>query len=176
MRIFLIGMPGSGKSYWMQQLAILLHYNMIDMDHYIEDREGRSIPELFAAGEDTFREKEKAALEAAIEQYAGKTVIATGGGAPCYKDNLQRMKAAGCVIYLESKIEVLIANVEQQGIDRPLLANGSRKELAEKLSELYRKRKEIYEEAHLKIAADKASLSTFAQAIEQYLSDNNLSL
>jgi shikimate kinase len=176
MRIFLIGMPGSGKSYWMQQLAAYLGYDQVDMDRYMEKREGHTIPELFAAGEEIFREKEQTALEAVLQRYPGKTIIATGGGAPCYKDNLKIMKEAGCVIYLESNIEVLIANVAQQGIDRPLLANGSRKELAEKLSELYRKRKEIYEQAHLKITADKASLSTFAQAIEQYLSDNNLSL
>jgi len=176
MRIFLIGMPGSGKSYWMQQLGALLQYDMIDMDHYIEEREGCTIPQLFATGEHYFREKERAALEAVVAQYPGNTVIATGGGAPCYKDNLQQMKAAGCVIYLENDMEVLIANVAQQGIDRPLLANGSGKELAEKLSGLYRKRKEIYEQAHLKIAADKASLSTFAQAIEQYRSDHNLPL
>lgn len=176
MRIFLTGMPGSGKSYWMQQLAELLQYGMVDTDRFIEQREGASIPELFTRGEAHFREKERAALETIIQQYPDKVVIATGGGAPCYNDNLQLMKAAGCVIYLESDIEALIANIEEQGIDRPLLANGSRKELAEKLSELYRLRKEIYEQAHLKIEVNKASLSTFAEAINRYLSNNNLSL
>lgn len=175
MRLFLTGMPGSGKSYWMRQLAEQLHYRSVDMDQFIETRENASIPQLFAKGEEHFRERERAALQAIIQQYTDKVVIATGGGVPCYQDNLQLMKQNGCVLYLESTLETLLANIAQQRIDRPLLHNGSREELAGKLSELYRKRKEIYEQAHLKIDTRKASLSTFAQAMEQYLSDHNLS-
>lgn len=173
MRIFLIGMPGSGKSYWMQQLGDLLQYHKIDMDHVIETREGCSIPRLFTIGETHFREKEREALIAIIDQYPAQTVIATGGGSPCYKDNLQLMRSAGCVLYLETAMEALLANIEQQGLERPLLANGNRHALAEKLSKLYTQRKEIYEQAHLKIDTGKATLSTFAAAIEQYLSDHN---
>jgi len=176
MRIFLIGMPGSGKSYWARQVGELLHYRQVDMDHVIEAREGSSIPQLFQAGETYFREKEREALLAVLEQFADKVVVATGGGAPCYKDNLRLMKAAGCVIYLETELEALLANIEEQGLERPLLMNGNRQELAEKLSRLYRQRKEIYEQAHLKIDTGTANLSTFAAALEQYLSDNNLSL
>lgn len=176
MRIFLTGMPGSGKSYWMQQLASLLHYKAVDMDHFIQEREGKSITELFAVSEEHFREKEREALQEVIRLYEDKVVIATGGGAPCYKDNKKIMKSAGCVIYLETSIEYLIANIEQSGIPRPLLSNGSNLDLAEKLSELYRKRKEIYEEADIKINADNATLSTFADAIEKYLSDHNSAL
>ncbi len=176
MRIFLTGMPGSGKSYWMQQLAERFHYQSVDMDHFIEAREQTSIPLLFRKGEEYFREREHAAVRAIIQQYPDKVIIATGGGAPCYKDNLQLMKENGCVLYLETSLEALLANITGQHIERPLLSNGDREELAGKLSELYRKRKEIYEQAHLKIDTDKASLSTFAQAIEQYLSDHNLSL
>lgn len=177
MRIFLIGMPGSGKSYWMQQLADLLHYHAVDTDRLIESREAQSIPELFAGGEHHFREKERETLLAILQQYDDKAVIATGGGAACYRNNLELMKNAGCVLYLESPVEQLIANIEQQDQSRPLLANGSRGELAEKLSGLYKKRKEIYEQAHLKIAVHTASLSTFAEALNRFLSDNtNLSL
>lgn len=176
MRIFLTGMPGSGKSYWMQQLAQQLHYRSVDMDHFIEAREQASIALLFSKGEAYFREKERAALLAIIEQYTGKVIIATGGGAPCYKDNLQLMKDNGCVIYLESTQETLLANIAQQHIERPLLRNDSAEDLAGKLSELYRKRKEIYEQAHVKMDTSKAGLSTFVQAIEQYLSDHNLPL
>ncbi|WP_118972790.1 shikimate kinase [Taibaiella koreensis] len=176
MRIFLIGMPGSGKSYWSHQLSDLLHYEQADMDRVIETREGSSIPQLFTIGEQYFREKEREALQAILEEFSDKIVVATGGGAPCYKDNLQVMKTAGCVLYLETPTEALLANIEQQGLERPLLANGNRQELAEKLSQLYRQRKEIYEQAHGKIDTVTANLSTFAATLEHYLSDNNLSL
>jgi shikimate kinase len=166
-------MPGSGKTYWMAQLAEQLQYRGVDMDHFIEAQTGNTIPELFAIGEDHFRAQEKFALEAIIHQYEDKVVVATGGGAPCYKDNMQEMKAAGCVVYLETAIESLLSNVKKSGVPRPLLANGASQELAEKLSNLYRQRKEIYEQAHIKINADKATLATFADAITQYLSDQN---
>jgi shikimate kinase len=173
MRIFLIGMPGSGKTYWMAQLAEQLQYRGVDMDHFIEEQTGSTIPELFAISEEHFRAQEKFALEAIIHQYEDKVVIATGGGAPCYKDNMPEMKSAGCVIYLETAIESLLSNVKKSGVPRPLLANGASQELAEKLSALYRQRKEIYEQAHIKINVDKATLATFADAITQYLSDQN---
>lgn len=166
-------MPGSGKTYWMEQLAGQLHYRSVDMDHFIEGQTGSTIPELFAISEEHFRAQEKFALEAIIHQYPDKVVIATGGGAPCYKDNMPEMKAAGCVIYLETKIESLLSNVQKSGVPRPMLANGASQELAEKLSALYVQRKEIYEQAHIKINADKATLATFADAITQYLSDQN---
>jgi shikimate kinase len=62
MRIFLIGMPGSGKSHWMRKLAHHLSYESLDLDTYIEAREQQSIAELFDMGEPYFREKETQAL------------------------------------------------------------------------------------------------------------------
>lgn len=175
MRIFLTGMPGSGKSYWMKQLAGLLQYQAIDMDHFITVQSGATISGLFAVSETHFREQERMALETIIEHYPDRIVVATGGGAPCYRDNMQLMKTAGCVLYLETSMETLLAHIEQSPNQRPLLSNGSAKKRADQLSELYRQRKEIYGQAQVKIHADTATLSTFADAIAQYLSDQNLS-
>lgn len=170
MRIFLTGMPGSGKTYWMQQVATMLQYRAVDMDHYITEQAQSSIAALFALGEAHFREKERAALQDIIRKYKSHVVIATGGGAPCYKDNLQLMQEAGCMIYLETPLEVLLANVQQPGVHRPLLENGTGMATAEKLSALYRERKEIYEQAPIKIDAVSATLATFAEAINTFLS------
>jgi shikimate kinase len=173
MRIFLIGMPGSGKSYWMAQLAQRLDYDAVDMDQFITEQSHKTIPELFAISEEHFREEERRALQSIIEQYKDKVVIATGGGSPVYKNNLQLMKDAGCVLYLETSMEALLSNIALQGVTRPMLVNGTRAELADKLSELYRQRKEIYEQAHAIIHADTATLVTFADAINKYLTDQN---
>jgi shikimate kinase len=173
MLIFLIGMPGSGKSYWMEQLAEQLQYSAVDMDHLITEQTGKTIPELFAISEEHFREAERKVLLSLTAQTNANIVIATGGGSPVYKDNMNLMKAAGCVLYLQTELESLLSNVEKSGTPRPLLVNGSRKELAEKLSAIYRQRKEIYEQAHAIIATGTASLATFAQAIQQYLANRN---
>jgi shikimate kinase len=169
MRIFLIGMPGSGKSYWMQQLADYLQYEALDLDTFIEQRQQSSIPELFAISEAYFREKERMALTAAISEKADNIVISTGGGAPCYADNLQLMKQAGCVVYIAASQEVLLKNLSRPGSKRPLLKPESAEDLSEKVNRLYTQREFFYEQAHIKIDADNVSLTTFAALIQDYL-------
>lgn len=169
MRIFLIGMPGSGKTYWMQQLASLLHYDAIDMDVYITEQNHKSIPELFAISEGHFREKEHQALLDIISGHKDDIIISTGGGAPMFAGNMELMKENGCVIYIDTPITTLISNVSHSGNKRPLLANNSEEELRLKLERLYGERQKKYEEAHIKIDGDNISLATFAAEIKAYL-------
>jgi len=174
MRIFLTGMPGCGKTYWMRRLAAWLQYPGIDMDQYVQEQEGRSIPELFAQGEPHFRVAEQKALLGIISLYQHNAVVATGGGAPCYQNNLQRMKEAGLVLYLRGSLTYLARNIQQQEAERPLLAGGaSGGELLARLETLYTARKEIYKQAHVTIDVATATLSTFAQAIAPYSEDQN---
>ena len=62
--IILIGMPGCGKSTLGRRLAEALHRSFVDADTYLEEKEGKSIPELFAVGEDCFRDAEERTIEA----------------------------------------------------------------------------------------------------------------
>jgi shikimate kinase len=83
MRIYLVGYMGSGKSTLGRRLAGHAGLHFIDLDKYIEERNCRTVPQIFALeGEESFRKKERKALEEVSE--FDNVVVATGGGAPCF--------------------------------------------------------------------------------------------
>ena len=95
----MIGYMGSGKSHLGWKLANHLGVQFVDMDNYIEERNCKTIPKIFAEeGEAEFRKKERKALEELSE--FTDLVIATGGGAPCFFDNIELMNETGKTIYL----------------------------------------------------------------------------
>lgn len=162
-------MPGSGKTYWMKQLAPLFQYSAVDMDDYIQNSERQTIEQLFERGALYFREKERHALNRIIQRYPRQIVVATGGGTPCYQDNMALMKAAGCVVYLRAPLKTIQANLARSEIRRPLLDNGDGRAIATKIMQLFLERQAFYEQADIKIDIINASLLTFAQAISPHL-------
>jgi shikimate kinase len=116
--IFLIGMMGCGKSTLGALLAQQFDLPFLDIDAAIEQREGRSISQLFGEqGEGHFRQLEQQVLD---ELPGGPQIVACGGGLPFFEDNLWRMKQKGLVVYLEVPSGVLYARI-QDALDRPLL-------------------------------------------------------
>ena len=99
-RIFLIGYMGAGKTTVGKVLSRQLELSFIDLDHYIEGRYHKTVGQLFAEkGEDAFRDIERRMLRevAAFED----VLVSTGGGAPCFFDNMEFMNGAGQTVYLE---------------------------------------------------------------------------
>lgn len=144
--IFLIGMMGCGKSTTGKQLARLLGWPFIDLDRLIEDESGISIPEIFNRyGEETFRQLEREALHKALEAQA-PFVMATGGGTPCFFDNVLKMKEKGWVVYIRTPIDILLGRLERDVSERPLFSFEKGEKI---LTELMKKRKEYYEQAHI---------------------------
>lgn len=128
MRIFLIGFMGCGKTTLGKKLAKHLNYNFIDLDSYIEKTTNKTITEIFEnKGEKTFRIVEKESLMEVCKK--DNLVIATGGGTPCFFDNMQKMLDSGKAIYLKMEIEDLLERLETEKSQRPLIENKSAKEL-----------------------------------------------
>src|SRR5262245_44200724 len=101
MRVFLIGYMASGKSKTGEQLAELLGLKHLDTDACIEEKTGQRVSEIFAgAGEDSFRELEREVLDSLLRRR--DIVVSTGGGLPCYGDNMERMNEHGITVYLEA--------------------------------------------------------------------------
>jgi shikimate kinase len=116
--IFLIGMMGCGKSTVGRLLGQQFALPFFDIDAAIEQREGRSISQIFREqGELHFRGLEQQEL---IGLPGGPKVVACGGGLPCFEDNLLRLKQNGLVVYLEVPPGVLYARIQNE-IHRPLL-------------------------------------------------------
>ena len=162
--IFLIGMPAVGKSYWGEKIAQAYPLQFIDLDLFIAQQERASIPALFASyGEGGFREREEKYLKQLIQSIKEDTIIASGGGTPCFADNMSLMKASGTVIYLHADTPYLLNNIKNSHEIRPLL-NG-RGDTATYLDTLLQKRKKIYDQAHHILQTKDISLITFDQII-----------
>ena len=141
---------GCGKSRMGRNLSEHLGLQFVDMDDYIEERNYKSIPKIFAEeGEDEFRKKERNALEELAE--FTDIVIATGGGAPCFFDNIDLMNKTGKTIFLNIHPEILAERLLKSKTERPLIKGKSREELVAFIDETLNKRKVFYSQAQFEI-------------------------
>jgi len=119
MKIFLVGFMGCGKSTKAKQLANLLACPVIDIDAVIVEQQQMSIADYFAAnGEAAFRQLENEMLKSF--EYPDTCVVATGGGLPCYFDNMEWMNQNGITVYLEMTPPQLVSRLHNRD-KRPLL-------------------------------------------------------
>lgn len=148
MKVFLIGMPGAGKSTLGPELAALLHYPFLDLDTEIEKETGVSIPEIFAQqGESGFRLLETKNLQT-IADATENLVLATGGGTPCFNGNMELMNSCGKTVYLKASPEILAARLCQKGLERrPLLQGKTFAQLLSYLEETLTLRETFYLQA-----------------------------
>lgn len=145
-RIFLIGFMGSGKSTLGAQLARIMGYQFVDMDHLIEETAEMSIPKIFSEhGEEVFRKWEHDILLEVCRRE--KLVISTGGGAPCHSKIMDLMNANGTTIYLKLTPEALRDRLIQSKTERPLIKGKSEPELLEFITGLLEQREKFYEQA-----------------------------
>jgi shikimate kinase len=141
---------GSGKSTLGRRLSKHLDLQFVDMDHYIEERNCKTVPQIFAEeGEAEFRKKERKALEELAE--FTHIVIATGGGAPCFFDNIDLMNKSGKTVYLNINPKILADRLLTSKTERPLIKGKSRDELVTFIDETLRKRNEFYLQAQYQI-------------------------
>ena len=146
-KIFLVGMPGSGKSTLGKQLGDHLERNFFDLDEEIERMAGWTIPDIFQQlGEEHFRELEKGVLFMLI-RLNEPAVISTGGGTPCFYDNMAMMNMAGVTIYIDTPLDTIVGRVMEDKSARPLVAKMDNKNIIEEMGKLYKKRLPHYEKA-----------------------------
>lgn len=161
MRIFLIGPMGSGKTTIGAALAKRLQLPFIDLDRQIEQHEGYTISMLFQRnGEEYFRQCESKVLHAII-QSTSSAVIATGGGTPCFHNNMTQMNATGVTIYLQCSIEKLQTRIEGTSDERPML---QQPEFS--LENLLKIREPEYTKAHHKLSNNETINSTVDAILE----------
>lgn len=155
-------MPSSGKSTLGRGLARALNCPFVDMDKRIEIREGLSISEIFnLKGEDYFRKAESEVLNALPT--TERQVISTGGGAPCFFDNLNFIKTHGVSIFLDVPPAVLVHRMlYTRKDDRPLYRKTSPGELLATLEATYEKRLPFYRQADVTISGE----ATVEQLVE----------
>ncbi len=151
MRIFLIGFMGCGKSTKAKQLANLLNCPVIDIDAVIVAEQGISIADYFSAnGEAAFRAVERDTLR--NFDYPETCVVATGGGLPCFFDNMDWMNENGKTVYLEMTPPQLASRLHNRE-KRPLLKGMDDEQLLAFIIGKLEERNPFYHKAHLSINA-----------------------
>jgi 3-dehydroquinate synthase len=178
--IYLIGLPGAGKSSIGKKLAVLLQksgYDFIDLDERITTVSGKSIGDLFTTeGEERFREIETEQLllisQKNFEQQP--CVIATGGGTPLRAINRSIMRGSGIIVWIDVTVRQAAKNVMNgllAGETRPLLRSQNIEELTEKLRDLLDERLPLYEQAtmHFVTRSPRGDERTPAELSQQLL-------
>lgn len=164
MRIYLIGYMGCGKSTLGKRLAKHLNLQFVDMDHYIEMRNHKTVPQIFAEeGETEFRKKERKALEELAD--FSDIVIATGGGAPCFFDNIELMNNTGTTIYMNIDPAILADRLMHSKTERPLIKGKSKQELITFIDEMLKKRSLFYTQAKFQITEPEIDLDVIQNLI-----------
>ena len=145
---FLIGFMGTGKTTLGKAVAESANRRFVDLDHFIESVEKRTIREIFAEeGEDYFRQLEQDSLRKLAEIAPEDTLIACGGGTPCYGDNMKLMNELGQTIYLKTSPEVLTERLRLQKEERPLIRAIPDEELIHFIRNLLTEREQFYLQA-----------------------------
>lgn len=148
MRIFLIGMPGCGKSTFGKKAAKQLDMKFIDLDNEIVNFEGLSISDIFEQqGEAYFRKIESELLKSITAEF-DDFIMATGGGAPCFFDNMEFMNSSGLTFFIDTGIDMLLQRLSHKGINkRPLLKKIGQENLEDGLRDKLEERLPHYTKA-----------------------------
>ena len=157
---------GCGKSTVSRILAEELSFRHVDLDDVITSRTDKSIPDIFRQyGESVFRNLESSALNMSLN--LERAVIATGGGLPCFNGNMNVMSENGTTIYLKIDPESLVQRLYQSEQKRPLLANKSREELVEFVTNHLSERSSFYDQANLVVDANHSPKEIVKLIIQQ---------
>ena len=163
MKIFLIGYMGCGKSTKAKQLAHRLDSPVIDLDAEIVSKTGKTIAEYFAEfGEKGFRDYESEMLKSF--DYPENCVVATGGGLPCFFDNMEWMNANGETVYLQMEPAALVSRLHNRQ-KRPLIKDLDDEQLLEFIKVKLAERNPFYTKAKVIVDAFDLDAEKLEEAI-----------
>lgn len=167
-KIYFIGYMASGKSRWAKKLARRWNMLFIDLDKEIESRAGVSITTLFRDhGEDYFRKLENALLKELSEVSSGY-IMATGGGTPCFMDNMEIIQQ-GFSVYLKVKKETLLGRLRREKQQRPLIAHLNDDELRSFIDRSLDEREKVYGKAALIIEEPGLNITLLENSLRDQL-------
>jgi len=167
MKIYLIGYMGSGKSTLGRGLAKALGISWLDLDTEIESRYKISVPDFFSKyGEKAFRDVEHKVLNDIT--LISDIVVSTGGGAPCFYNNMELMNQSGLTIYLEATPALILTRIGPYAWKRPLFQKMDGSDILEKITEHLKSREIYYQQAQITIDATNPDIKELKNQIFDY--------
>ena len=164
MLIYLIGYMGSGKSTVGKKLAGKINFDFIDLDELIEQEYKITINDIFNKfDENAFRLLEHKVLLKTIR--LKNTVVSTGGGTPCFFDNMKIMNEHGITVYLRMHPNSIYYRLINSKKKRPLLKSKSETEIKDFIESQLNQREPFYREAHLKIKGENINIEELVSLI-----------
>ncbi|MBI9033505.1 MAG: shikimate kinase [Bacteroidales bacterium] len=171
MRVFLVGYMGAGKTTIGKALARKLGFKFIDLDHAFEEKYKISISLFFSKyDQKSFRKLESELLNEylAVESY----VISTGGGLPCFFDNMDKITEYGAAVYLKLSPKALLHRLTHSKKTRPLIQDKNPQELIEFIETQLKERELYYNRAQYIVDGINLDLDSLVRIIKE---DFNLS-
>ncbi len=166
--IYLIGMMGSGKSFWAQKIAAANGMDWIDLDAQVEKAMMMTVKEIFESeGEDFFRRKEKEALHNL--SHLKNIIIASGGGTPCFYDNMQWMNEHGITVWLDEPVETLVERLKPGKKYRPLLKDLNDDKMKKCLEKILKERRHFYAQAKYHLNGRNISKKSFSEISNNHI-------
>ncbi|MDR7131726.1 shikimate kinase [Algoriphagus sp. 4150] len=155
LKIVLVGLPGSGKSTFGKQLATVLKFPYYDLDHLIEDQFQMKIPDIFSRyGEGQFRTWETEVLQKFLKR-EDSYVLATGGGCPCFNDNMDLINEKAVSVYLDVPLEEISYRLGlAKAQNRPMFLGLDQGEITLKLKSLLVERDYFYRQSKIKLSGE----------------------
>jgi shikimate kinase len=168
MKISLVGYMGSGKTSLGKKLAVKMDLPFIDLDQELEKLQGETVSEMILnRGELFFRKLERQHLEKVLA--LPEFVLATGGGTPCYYDNMQLINSKSLSFFLRMSVRDLYQNLLAHRRERPLIAHLNDKELQEFIAKHLMERNPIYNRAIFSIDPKLVHIEERLKAIEELI-------
>ena len=155
LKIVLVGLPGSGKSTFGKQLAAELKFPFYDLDALIEGRSQMSIPDIFSQfGEGEFRKRETEVLQDFLDNEESY-VLASGGGCPCFNDNMELINEKSVSVYLDVPLEEISMRLGlSKAHNRPMFSGLDQGEITLKLKSLLMDRDYYYRQSKIKLSGE----------------------
>ena len=164
MRIYLVGYMGAGKSTTSKRLANKLGWEAYDTDRLFEERFKISINDFFHKYDaNLYRKLETQILHDTLKY--DNAVIATGGGTPCFNNNMEWMNQHGFTVFLKVCPQSAISRLSQSKVKRPILIDKTQEELAEFIMKNYAERLPFYEQAQLTFKGEDCDVEQLATLI-----------
>jgi len=170
MKVYLLGYMGAGKSTYGYKLAKNLNIDFIDLDNYIENKYKFTISSFFKVlGEEAFRIIEHFCLKEISD--TDNFIVATGGGTPCFFNNMEIIKKSGFSIYLRLTDKQLLNRLINAKKKRPLIKNKTNEELLSFISKTLYTREKFYLQSDAVIDAIDLKTSDLINIVENKIAN-----